>query len=74
LIHGIYLKKNSKSYWMLFSTTPSAEGAADELKEAIKFATEEGNDDPKAAIKIFDTEFYIPEILEEMVEEKPLYN
>jgi hypothetical protein len=73
MIHGIYYKTRAKNKWHLFSVAASAETASSELKECKKQASV-GGDEAQVVIKIFDTVFYIPEYLSEIVENKPSFN
>lgn len=74
MIHGIYLKSRPKSKWHLVSVTASPESAAHDVEEAIKQAKAEGNDEAVAATQVFESSFYIPHYLDELKEQKPMYN
>jgi hypothetical protein len=72
MIHGIYLRTKPKHKWHLFSTTASAEAASKELVVAMEIAQKGGNDQGQAAIQVFDSRLFIPELLNEIKEQKPL--
>lgn len=74
MIHGIYIKSKPKGKWHLFSTTKSAETASAESIIALKQAKLAGNDDAEVGIKTFDSDFYIPEFLTEIKEQKSMFN
>lgn len=74
MIHGIYLKNRPKSKWHLYSVAISAEAANYDLDLALKQAKSAGNENAQAAIRIFDSAFYIPELLTEIKEQKPMFN
>lgn len=70
MIHGIYVRTKPTHKWFLFSTTPSAEAATKELAVAMVIAKIGGNDQGEAAIQIFESQLYIPELLSEIKEQK----
>lgn len=72
MIHGIYMRSKPTNKWHLFSITLSAEAAGKELEEAIKEAKRGGNEQGEAAIQVFDSTLYIPELLAELKEQKAL--
>lgn len=74
MIHGIYVKNRPKGKWHLFSTTISAEAANYDSNIALKQAKLAGNDNAEVGIKVFDSNFYIPELLTEIKEQKPMFN
>jgi len=74
MIHGIYLKNRPKSKWQLVSVAISAEAANADIEDVVKQAKAEGNDEAQAAVQIFDSAFWIPHYLNEIKEQKPLYN
>lgn len=74
MIHGIYLKSKPKSKWHLVSLAISAEAANLEIETFKKEAIEKGNDQAQVGVQIFDSNFWIPEYLDEIKEEKPLFN
>ena len=74
MIHGIYLKSKPKNKWHLVSLAISAEAANAELEECKKQAIEDGNEQAEVAIQIFDSAFWIPEYINEIKEQKPLFN
>jgi hypothetical protein len=72
MIHGIYFRTKPKNKWHLFSVTLSAEAANMELEVATKEAQKGGNDQGRAAIQVFESPLFIPEMLSELKEQKPL--
>lgn len=74
MIYGIYVKSRPKSKWHLVSAVVSAELANQDLKDALSQAISEGNEKAEAAIQVFDSPFFIPEMLTEVKKDKPLYN
>lgn len=74
MIHGIYVKSRPKSKWHLVSVAVSPELATQDLNDALKQAQAEGNDKAEAAIQLFDSPFFIPEMLSEVKKDKPLFN
>jgi hypothetical protein len=74
MIHGIYLKSRPKSKWQLVSVAISAEAANADIEDAIKQAKAEGNDEAQAVAQVFESSFWIPHYLNEVKEQKPLYN
>lgn len=74
MIHGIYLKSKPKNKWHLVSYAISADAALLEQEEIKKQAIQEGNERAEVAIQIFDTAFWIPEYVDEIKDQKPLYN
>ena len=74
MVHGIYMKNRPKSKWQLVSVKLTANGALFELNLALKKSKLEGNDQVQAAIKTFDSSFYIPKFLYDLKEEKLIFN
>lgn len=74
MIHGIYVKKNPKNKWHLFSVVSSQELASQDVLMAHKKCISEGYDNAEVAIKIFDSGFYIPEFLNDVQNQKILFN
>jgi hypothetical protein len=72
MIHAIYIKSRPKNKWYLFGITVSAEAAAKELELAVQEAQKGGNDQGEAAIQVFDSPFFIPQLLSEIKERKSL--
>lgn len=72
MIHGIYFRSKPKHKWSLFSVTRSAEAAVKELQVAIQEAQKGGNERGEAAIQVFDSSIFIPELLTEIKEQKAL--
>lgn len=74
MIHGIYLKSRPKGKWHLVSVAVSPEAANHDIDEVLKQAQLEGNDQAIATVQYFDTAFHIPELLNEVKEQKPMFN
>lgn len=75
MIHGIYLKSRPKGKWHLVSVTSSLEdAAAHDIDELLKQAKLEGYDNAEAASRCFETSFHIPELLNEIKPQKPMFN
>lgn len=72
MIHGIYIRLKPKKKWFLFSTTKSAESASKELAVAIQVAQTGGNEQGEAAIQVYESELFIPELLTEIKDQKAL--
>lgn len=70
MIHGIYVRTKPTHKWYLFSTTKSAESAVKELAVAIQIAKIGGNDSGEAAIQVFESPLFIPELLSEIKDQK----
>ena len=71
MIHGIYFRSKPKHKWSLFSVTLSAEAAVKELEVAIK-ELKKATITGQAAIQVFDSSLYIPELLTEIKERKAI--
>jgi len=74
MIHGIYIKSKPKNKWHLFSVAVSPEMANQEMDEAKKQAVLDGHEEAQVGIQIFDSVFWIPEYVDEIKEQKPLFN
>lgn len=74
MIHGIYIKNKPKAKWHLVSVAISAEAANYDFNEAVKQAKLDGRDEAEVAIQIFDSAFWIPETMSEVINQKPQYN
>jgi len=74
MIHGIYLKSRPKSKWQLVSIAVSIEAANQDINDVLKQAKEEGNEQAEAVAQVFESAFWIPHYLNEVKEQKPLYN
>lgn len=72
MIHAVYTKRKPNHKWHLFSITPSAEKATTELQSAIQEAQKGGNEQGEAAIQVFDSIFFVPQILSEIKDQKVL--
>lgn len=72
MFHGIYMRSKPKNKWRLFSITMSAEAAYRELDEAVKEVQKGGNELGEAAIQVFDSSLFIPELLGEIKERKAI--
>lgn len=70
MIHGIYVRTKPNHKWHLFSITMSAEAASKELAVAVQAAKKGGNEQGQAAIQVFDSQLFIPELLNEIKEQK----
>lgn len=73
MIHGVYVKSRPKGKWHLVSLTISQEAANFDLNAILKQAKQE-NTNIQAAIQSYDSSFHIPEILNEIKDQKLLYN
>lgn len=74
MVHGVYMKTRPKSKWHLVSIKLSAESALNESNAALNQAKTEGNDQAEVAIQTFETLFYIPESLQEVKNQKIMFN
>jgi hypothetical protein len=74
MIHGIYLRSRPKNKWHLVSLAMSPEAANLEIATFKKQAEQEGNEQAEVAVQIFDTVFWIPEYVDEIKEQKPMFN
>jgi len=74
MIHGIYVRNRPKSKWHLFSVVVSAEAANQELDVALKYAKSEGNEQAEVGVQTFDSMLWVRETMNEVKNQKPLYN
>jgi hypothetical protein len=74
MIHGVYVRSRPKNKWHLVSVAVSPELATQDLKDALAQAQREGNELAEAAIQVFDSPYFIPETLNEVKKDKPLFN
>jgi hypothetical protein len=74
MIHGVYLKSRPKGKWHLITVAVSPEAATHDIDEILKQAHREGNEQAEAVVQVFDSNFYIPELLNEVKPQKPMYN
>lgn len=74
MVHGVYLKSRPKARWYLISVKLSAESALNDVNDVLKQAKLEGNENAEAKIQVFETLFYIPESLQEIKDQKLIYN
>lgn len=74
MVHGIYVKTKPKGKWYLVSLADSAETAARDLQNALKKAIQDGNEKAEVGIQVFDSGFYIPQMLKEVAKDSPVYN
>ena len=74
MIHGIYLKSRPKSKWQLVSIAISPEAANVDIEDTLKQAKAEGNEDAQVVAQIFESAFWIPHYLNDVKEQKPMYN
>lgn len=72
MIHAIYIQSKPTHRWYLFSITRSAEAASKELMLATYEVQKGGNERGQAAIQVFDSQLFVPELLSEIKEQKPL--
>jgi hypothetical protein len=74
MIHGLYIRNRPKAKWHLISTSVSVEIASKDKLTILTQAKLEGNEKMEAAIKTFNSAFYIPEFLSEITEQKLMFN
>ncbi len=74
MIHGIYVKSKPKNKWHLVSVAISAEAANYEVSEFKKQAVLDGNELAEVAVQIFDSSFWIPEFVDEIKAQEPMFN
>lgn len=75
MIHGVYIRNKPKNLWHLVSVSPSALVAEQDKDTVLQEALKQGNEEAQAAIKTFDSIWFIPESLREIKEDsKLLYN
>jgi hypothetical protein len=70
MIHGVYIRTKPKHKWYLFSVTLSAEAATRQLQQAVKEAQKGDNIEGEAAIQVYNSPLFIPELLSEIKEQK----
>jgi hypothetical protein len=73
MIHGVYIKHRPKGSWHLVSVSVSPEAANQDVKKIISQGKREG-EYIEAAIKIFESSLHIPEFLNEVTNQAPMYN
>lgn len=71
MIHGIYIKLNPKGKWNLLTVAASPEAAANEVALQQAKLKDKG---AQVAAYCFETSFYIPESLDELKPQKPMFN
>lgn len=75
MIHGIYVRAKPKYRWKLVGAVASAEAALRDKDKALDKAKSEGFSNAEAAIKTFESSYFIPENLPEIkTEDKILLN
>ena len=74
MIHGIYLKSRPKGKWHLMTVAVSPEAANHDIDELLAQAHRECNEKAEAVIQVFDSAFYIPELLNEIKPQKSMFN
>jgi hypothetical protein len=74
MIHGIYVRSKPKNKWHLVSVAVSPEAATQDVEELQKQAVLTGEEQAEVAIQIFESAFHIPEYLNEVKEQRVLYN
>jgi len=73
MIHGIYIKTRPKAKWHLVSKAASIEMANKDVIDIVCQYKMDGTD-IMVAIQSFDSDFYIPEYLSAIKEQKQFYN
>lgn len=73
-MYCIYVKNRSKGSWQLTGVTLSAEAAKQDISKITKEAQKEGKENFQIGFQIFDAEVHIPQFLNELKEQKMLYN
>lgn len=74
MIHAIYQRSRPKNKWHLVSLAMSAEAANMEVATFKKQAADEGNDLTEVAMRIFESSFWIPEYVDDIKDQKPMFN
>lgn len=74
MIHGIYLRSRPTHKWHLVSLATSPETANQEIDAFKKQAEQEGNEHAEVAVQIFESVFWIPEYVDDIKEQKPMFN
>jgi len=74
MVHGIYFKTKPKNRWQLFSIAISPEAAVKEVNDCKLQISSQGNDKAEVAVQIFETIFYIPEYMNDLINQPILYN
>lgn len=75
MIHGIYVRAKPKHRWRLIGVAASGESALRDKNQALAKAKSDGFLDAEAAIKTYESSFFIPENLPEIkTEDKILLN
>lgn len=74
MVHGIYVKTKPKGKWYLVALASSAETASIDLENALKKAHKDGNEHAEVGIQVFDSGFYIPQMLKEVAKDSLVYN
>lgn len=74
MIHGIYVRNRPKSRWHLVSVAISAEAANYELEVTLKQAKQDGHEEAEVAVQVFDSMLWVPETLNQVKDQKPMYN
>jgi hypothetical protein len=74
MIHGIYVRTKPKNRWHLFSVAVSQEIATQDLKTAKNKCILEGYDHAEVGVQVFDSGFHIPEFLNDIKNDKIMFN
>ncbi len=74
MIFGIYIKSSPKKKWYLMSIATNAEEIAEEIEKLKEQALKEGNDQIQIGAHATESIFFIPEILEEIKDQKLIFN
>lgn len=75
MIHAVYVRNKPKSMWALMTVANTAQLALQDKKMFLEEAIKNGNAEAETAIKTFNSIWFIPEYLNEIVEEpKLLFN
>jgi len=74
MFHGIYMRNRPKDKWHLVSVAVSPEAANFDVEQCRKKNELVGRDEAEVAVQFFETAFDIPEYLDVIKDQKPLYN
>jgi hypothetical protein len=74
MFYCIYTKNKPKDKWHLFSIALSAEEISNNITKALQQAQSEGYEQAEAAFQLFETAEYIPHYLNQIKEQKIIYN
>jgi hypothetical protein len=68
------MRTKPKSKWHLVSVAVSPEAAIHDVNETLKQAQKEGNEQAEVVFQVFESSFWIPHYLNEVKDQKPLFN